>query len=428
MKLRNTNRRDGTVVVVVAVCLVGILGAVALSLDGGMLMDKRRQAYCAADSAALAAAGDMYKNWWKYKGLDPDGTAAAAARAEAAANGYKHDPTNGWTVTVNIPPLDGPNKDKPGHTEVIIRTSQKRYFSKLFGSDDVQYGARAVSRGRRGTINNGIIVLAPTGSPTLNAGGGASVSILNAPGIVNSNSIGAISANGGASGTGYLSAPEWDTMGTGVTSGGGSIRGPFVATDPIPDPLANLPVPDPSTMTVQSKNGLSLSGNGNSTKVLQPGVYVGGISITGQVNVTLSPGIYYMQGGGFSWGGQGNLTGNGVMIYNAPEKSSDVISLSGNGNCVISPPTSGTYQGVTLFQDRTSTNQMSVAGSGSGTMTMSGTFYCAGGDLKVTGNGTNDVIGAQYISYTLTLGGNGLFKVDWSPDTTPGSRDILLVE
>ncbi len=59
---------------------------------------------------------------------------------------------------------------------------------------------------------------------------------------------------------------------------------------------------------------------------------------------------------------------------------------------------------------------------------MSGTFYNAGGDLKVTGNGTNDVIGAQYISYTLTLGGNGMFQVNWSPDTTPGSRDILLVE
>lgn len=427
MKLRNSDRRDGTVAVVVAVCLVGILSAVALSLDGGMLMDKRRQAYCAADSAALAAAGELYKNWWAGRGLDPTGSAADAARAEAAANGYVHG-VNGCTVTVNIPPLSGPNTGVSGHTEVIIQTSQKRYFSKLFGSDDVQYGARAVSRGRRGTIKSGIIVLAPTGSPTLNGGGGATVNIINAPAIVNSSSIGAISANGGASGTGYLSAPEWDTYGTGVTSGGGSIRGPFVATDPIPDPLANLPVPDPSKMTVQSKNGMSLSGNGNSTKYLDPGVYVGGISITGQVNVELRPGIYYMQGGGFSWGGQGNLVGNGVMIYNAPEKSSDVISLSGNGNCVLSPPTTGTYQGVTLFQDRTSTNQMSVSGSGSGTMTMSGTFYVAGGDLKVTGNGTNDVIGAQYISYTLTLGGNGVFKVDWSPDTTPGSRDILLVE
>jgi hypothetical protein len=38
------------------------------------------------------------------------------------------------------------------------------------------------------------------------------------------------------------------------------------------------------------------------------------------------------------------------------------------------------------------------------------------------------VIGAQYISYTLTLGGNGSFNVNWSPENTPGTRDILLVE
>jgi len=49
-------RRTGTVIVVVAVCLIGILAFVALALDGGMLLDKRRQAQCASDAAALAAA------------------------------------------------------------------------------------------------------------------------------------------------------------------------------------------------------------------------------------------------------------------------------------------------------------------------------------------------------------------------------------
>jgi hypothetical protein len=33
-------------------------------------------------------------------------------------------------------------------------------------------------------------------------------------------------------------------------------------------------------------------------------LYVGGITITGQADVTLLPGIYYMQCGGFNFGGQ----------------------------------------------------------------------------------------------------------------------------
>lgn len=429
MRLRTPERRDGTVAVVVAVCLVGILSAVALSLDGGMMLDKRRQAYAAADAAAVAAADDLYLNWWQYAGKSDTatGTGVAAARAVAKANGFEHG-VGGCTVTVNIPPLSGPNAGAAGHAEVVISTTQARYFSRLFGTDVVPYGARAVARGRRGQIKAGIIVLAPKGSPTLNGGGGSQVNVTGAPVIVNSPDAGAILENGGAGGTGYLSAPEWDTNGTATTTGGGTVKGPFVASDPTPDPLANLPVPDPSTMTVQSKNGLSLSGNGNSTKTLYPGVYQGGISITGQVNVVLSPGVYYMQGGGFSYGGQGNLTGNGVTIYNAPQSNSDQISLTGNGNVTLTPPTSGTYQGVTLFQDRTSTTPMKVTGSGSGTMTMSGTFYAASADLSVQGNGANNVIGAQYISYTLTLGGNGAFNVNWTPDVTPGTRDIMLVE
>ena len=56
-------RREGTVTVLVAVSLIGILSITALSLDGGMLLDKRRQAQTASDSAALAAAADLYYNW-----------------------------------------------------------------------------------------------------------------------------------------------------------------------------------------------------------------------------------------------------------------------------------------------------------------------------------------------------------------------------
>ena len=113
-------RRTGTVIVVVAVCLIGILAFVALALDGGMLLDKRRQAQCASDAAALAAANDMYANWWANKGSDPNGTARAAALAAAAANGYA-DGANGCTVRPrcwNCPPTarDRPSSASAGRT------------------------------------------------------------------------------------------------------------------------------------------------------------------------------------------------------------------------------------------------------------------------------------------------------------------------
>jgi hypothetical protein len=50
-----------------------------------------------------------------------------------------------------------------------------------------------------------------------------------------------------------------------------------------------------TTLAVQSSKQLNL----NTDQTLQPGRYVGGINISGG-NITLSPGIYYMDHGGFA--------------------------------------------------------------------------------------------------------------------------------
>lgn len=432
MQARPRAGRKGTVVVIFAVSLVAILAVVALALDGGLLIDKRRQAQSAADAAALAAANDLFKNWfvtasaygYQYQGLDPSGSARRAALAAAAANGFA-DGIDGCTVTVNIPPKSGPFARKAGHTEVIISTSQQRYFSRVFGdSSNVTYGARAVSRGRRGGINNAIICLNPTGKGSLNAAGNGTITVVGAPVQVNSNNYSAMIANG----NGFMKADQFLVTGSPgyTTPGGGEFVGPIVPnSEPIPDPLANLPPPDPGAMPIQSKNKFQQSGN--KTTTLQPGVYIGGISASGGT-LNLSPGIYYMQGGGFNIGGQANLNGQGVLIYNAPQSTSDKIAISGQGSIVLSPPMTGPYQGILLFQDRSSTAPVNISGSSGVTMNITGTFYAASAVLNVTGNGDQQTIGSQYISYDLVLGGNGTYFCSWSPDLTPGTREIILVE
>src|SRR5262249_9563888 len=159
---------------------------------------------------------------------------------------------------------------------------------------------------------------------------------------------------------------------------------------------------------------------------LQPGVYKGGISVSGQGQLIMAPGIYYMDGGGFSFTGQGGLSASGVMIYNAPQSSSDRISINGSGAITLSPPTSERYTGISLFQDRTSPNTVYVAGNGSSSF--SGTFYVAGGTLNVTGNGTGNVMGSQYISYDLVTGGTGSFNINWDENLVGRTRILQLVE
>ena len=408
-------RRKGSVTVLVAVCLVGMLSFVALSIDGGLLMDHRQQVQSAADAAALAAAEDLFLNWNTNQGLDPSGTAKAAAQASAAANGFP-------SPTVNIPPLSGPFTGQPGYAEVILTYNQQRSFSTIFGStDNVTVRARAVAEAGYKAAKVGILVLNPSAPGSVTDTGGGTVTIAgSAPLIVDSSAPNAITVTGGGS----VTATEIDV--TGVPGISGNANAPTINSGQpqTPDPLAYLPAPDPSTMP--SYNGVHLT---TGTLTINPGVYKGGISVTGGGQIPtliMNPGIYYMQGGGFNIGGQANLTATGVMIYNAPQKSSDVISITGGGSVTLSPPTTGPYAGISLFQDRTSTNTVSVSG-GAGSAYY-GTFYVAGGTLSVTGGGTNSIIGSQYISNNLTVNGNGAFTINWSPNQVGKTRILRLVE
>src|SRR5262245_23305208 len=127
--------RPGKVVVLVALGLVPIVGAVAIALEGGLMLDHKRQVQAAADAAALAAAESLFSNYQTYKGADNGTKGVDAGKAVAAENGFAHNPPT-TTVTVNIPPKTGDHTNQKGYAEVIIEYHQPRFFSRVFGSKD----------------------------------------------------------------------------------------------------------------------------------------------------------------------------------------------------------------------------------------------------------------------------------------------------
>lgn len=412
-------RRSGKVVVLVALCLTGTIGVIAIALDGGLLQDNQQKLQAAADAAALAAATDLYQHYPANQGADPSGTAALSAQTTAAANGFSNQ-TNGTTVTVNIPPSSGTFRGKASYAEVVIQYNQTRYFSAIFGGGAIPVQARAVARGMQKPYSGaGILLLDPTGADAFNNQGNG-LTVTGAPILVNSNNSQAALLTGNA----VVTAPQMNVVGKVSVSGGNASISGSVSTgaQPTPDPLAQLPVPVPSTLKVQSNSQLSYSGG---IYTLQPGVYNGGIVLSSSAVVTLQPGIYYLNGGGLNISGQASLIGSGVLIYNNPLSSTDEINFSGQGIISLSPPTSGVYAGLTLFQNRSSTAPLSLAGGSN--MSISGTFYAAGARLNISGNGTTTV-GSQYITADLTTTGNGTINVPWNAANVARPRDIRLVE
>lgn len=420
LRRRNTlsrSSRRGQVVVLVAVCLPALLGIVAIATDGGLLLDNRRRAQAAADAAALAAAADLYANFATNAGLDPSGTAKAAALANAATNGYANDGTRS-VVTINVPPLSGDHIDQPGYVEVTVLYNQPRGFSGIFGSGDLPVQARAVARGRYRKV--GVLVLDPAQQWALRVKGGSLLNVPDAAVVVDSNNTEA--AHGDSSGKLFAAEVNITGENPGYTVVGGASfdtpqgqRGILTGEPPTPDPLRDLPPPDPNSLTLRYDNpGKPLSFPNTYTPItLSPGVYRGGIQIAGgKVNVTLLPGIYYMDGGGFGVASGAKVTGNGVMIYNAPkDPAKDLITMDGAAGLTLSPPTSGPYKDISIFQDRNSTATVSLQGN---TQTMiTGIFYAAKALTDVASSGDLTVAN-QVITGTLLVQGGGTFNIPWN--------------
>src|SRR5262245_10843425 len=113
------SRRRGVSLVLIVVSLVSLMGVLAISLDGGMLVSEHRNAQATADAAAMAAATDMYWMHFVNLGTDPQGTAKTAALFTASQNGYTNDGIQ-TKVIVNIPPQSGDYVGKASYVEVIV--------------------------------------------------------------------------------------------------------------------------------------------------------------------------------------------------------------------------------------------------------------------------------------------------------------------
>ncbi len=248
------------------------------------------------------------------------------------------------------------------------------------------------------TVNPSIIVLDPTASGALSASGSARIQI---PGViyVDSSSSSALSA----SGTAQIKAAAIDVHGNVQKSGSASLTPkPITGATILADPLGALALPIKVGMQNRGSERLS----GNSAATIQPGIYTQ-IAVSGNAKLTLSSGVYIMEGGGFSVSGNASVNGSGVMIVNAGSKypspggSYGTIMLSGTGTYNLSPMSTGMYAGMVLFQPHDNSSTLSIGGNASG---ITGVIYAP--DAKLT-ESTGAQPSAAIVVLELAVSGAG---------------------
>jgi len=425
----------GQMVVLFALCLVVIIAAAGLLIDGGMASATRRQAQNAADTAALAAA--------KAVALGLDGT--AAAQSLSASNGFPSAATDcagnaSSGVTVNKPPTAGAYSGSSGYIEVITQRAMRTGFAGIVGQGCWMVSARAVAAVSNAgvatcsfcaldnTSQNHTLVL--QNSAVLRVDGDIYVNSTNGgttPNVctlkqwnVCGDAFDVFGTGGSISARSISVVGGWETHDQNIAtadtlaqkSGANCREHPNppsqaqtanvcihmpVLADPLNDPANAGNIVDPpsaGSRPVAGENGCpstATSGSGTSaspalltistgTPTICPGTYFGGIKIMGSASVTMQAGVYNIVGGGFQVIGSGSVDGSaGVMIYNSSGTGEAVSTTAGSDH--VPAPITG-HKTPKLMPGLVSDGNNSAPG---GTVTYTITIDKAAGSVAVSG-------------------------------------------
>jgi hypothetical protein len=154
---------------------------------------------------------------------------------------------------------------------------------------------------------------------------------------------------------------------------------------PVPDPLADLPVPAPPPLPSNPARDITVD------TPLTPGVYAG-INVATGATLTLEEGVYVITDSpgfaGFTVRDRGVVSADdGVTIYltcdsyPTPCDNEDGarFQLDGGGRFLTSPPATGENAGPSIFADRGNTSPMLLDGD----LDLTGAIYAASAQLRV---------------------------------------------
>jgi hypothetical protein len=440
------NKQSGQVLVGTAVAMVVLAGFAGLAIDMGTLRYQKRLQQTAADSAAIAGA----------QNLEFGSGVTVGAQGAAAQNGYTDNNSGAGcsggavgciSVAINNPPSTGPHAtgtDAAKYVEAIVTVVQPTYFMQIFGVSSKPVIARAVATNIYGGTNtnclytlgpptSAIIGIDATGhaqilAPNCGIGDNGNLDTTGNNYVIKANTI---SVGGQCLGS-HCGSP--DTQCTGYANNtcpqsslnnAPGTSDPFTGIVPPTQPAASASCPDPACNYV--------SGSG-STATIQPGTY-NSITIGKNSNITMAPGIYYINGdtstGGLNFNGGGTLTGgapnaDGVMIYFTNGSSINKAVGGGNNPDLNLYPLSATqsatyagndsYTGLLFYQDPADTTPAYFGGDNNSTY--NGTIYMPTATINFYGNGTETFNGTM-VAYSIATTGSPIVNLNQSTAGVP---------
>ncbi len=353
-KLRSDER--GSIAVPFAVGATVLLMVAGGTIDVGMTIKKHSTLQALADSAALAGAKHLAISNVTQSQVVSVATAFVKQNAGTAS---------GVQVAVTT--------DLKSQVSVQVTEVWQPIFAHLFSNKVTPIVADATAK-VYGTGSVCVLGLDETSTQTIRLNNSA---VLTAKSCnVVSNSIDSRSLVVGGSAT--MSAQHIYTAGG--YSGAMSSFSPLPVEDArkMDDPLAGRPAP---AFAACDHVDFAVS-NGNVT--LSPGVYCGGLTVSGKADVALNPGNYIIKDGPLAVTGKGKITGQNVGFYLT---GTDACLMFSVGSSIsLTAPKDGALAGLLFYEDRNApVGQTHRIGSDNARLLL-GTVYLPKGTLIVDAN------------------------------------------
>lgn len=438
-----TDRRRGQAVILVTLASVPLFGLLGLVVDLGWMEFVKKSAQTAADAAAMAAVLQFQSTVFSTNPTCGTGgvVCQSATSCNPAPTNYLHSgcdyaASNGFSASgnqnvtlasgVGAPPTTTGLNSATYWVTARVSQSVPQLFSAVLGNTSGMVTARATAA--LNPAKDCIYVMDPAGAAAIQMNG--SPSLVSSCGVyINSNNADALNGVG----TPTLTASEIDIVGGYQFAGTLNPNPPSTAVAQMSDPLSALPAPSVPAGCDHTNYQVNTGGTDN----LAPGVYCGGIYVK-KGTANFASGMYILKGGGLSTqDSNSHITGSGVTIYNTYDPSSgnpnistySPINIVASSTATLTAPTSGTYAGVLIMEDRRIT-PTSCGGTicsdnfgGGASAAYTGIIYGPSSLMNFYGNAglTSYTI---IVSYRIAMNGTTDINNDYS--SLPGGNPIKI--
>lgn len=426
------NDKRGNSLIIAAAALPMVLGASGLAVDTIQWALWKRQLQRAADSAAIAGVYD------RVNGGD-ETTAAAAVDKDIDLNHHAHA-----DIVAGYPVLAFPDDagDLQDQITVTLAVQRPLSFSGMFMTNPPLITASATAASVPGPGEFCVVSLETNGSKTgITVSGNAGIE-MDCSFMTNSPSNEAAIAKGSSevhavsvsAVGGITKSSNWDIDSYNPYSS--ALDDPFGDVNPSASDMKCAGhwetkgkktewVYDALTETTDVAAAKDSSGNAANCWT--------SISIGSNTSKTLPAGTYYVNGGDITVQGTLNCIGCTLVLTNSSTANNATIGnlkVNAGANLNVDAPTSGTFQGIAVYQDRRAVDSNSANNqvNGHSGSLIQGALYFPNQELNYNGTGTTDAICTMFVSRRIIFSGNSTTTNKFKKGSECGAYGLPTVE